>query len=185
MTILSVDVGTTAMKMGVFGERRHDLELLKQFSQEYPINTYNDGLFSDIEPEKWQAAFAAGCKDMAAYMPEIDVMDRRLPSIADRDGEYYLRQEGKGLLIGAYEKDMRFWAENGTPQDFGHELFDDDLDRVPDLVSELTEAGVRLTRVEPRKPTLEDLYFEMQRSHREESTAGTAGGLYAGEAEPA
>ena len=31
-------------------------------------------------------------------------MDRRLPSVADRDGEYYLRQEGKGLLVGAYEK---------------------------------------------------------------------------------
>ena len=26
-----------------------------------------------------------------------------LPSIADRDGEYYFRQEGLGLLIGAYE----------------------------------------------------------------------------------
>ena len=32
---------------------------------------------------------------------EIDGMDRRLPSVADRDGEYYLRQEGKGLLVGA------------------------------------------------------------------------------------
>jgi dimethylglycine dehydrogenase len=35
---------------------------------------------------------------------EIAAMDRRLPSVADRDGEYYLRQEGKGLLIGAYER---------------------------------------------------------------------------------
>ncbi|MEX3007828.1 FAD-dependent oxidoreductase [Hoeflea sp. TYP-13] len=67
-------------------------------------------------------------------LPEIDAMDRRLPSIADRDGEYYLRQEGKGLLIGAYEKDMRFWAEDGTPLDFGHELFADDLDRIMDNV---------------------------------------------------
>ena len=61
---------------------------------------------------------------------EIAAMDRRLPSVADRDGEYYLRQEGKGLLIGAYEKDMRFWAEDGTPLDFAHELFADDLDRI-------------------------------------------------------
>jgi dimethylglycine dehydrogenase len=67
-------------------------------------------------------------------LPEIDKMDRRLPSIADRDGEYYLRQEGNGLLIGAYEKDMRFWAEEGTPQGFGHELFADDLDRIMDNV---------------------------------------------------
>lgn len=61
---------------------------------------------------------------------EIDAMDRRLPSVADRDGEYYLRQEGQGLLVGAYERDMRFWAEDGTPQGFGHELFADDLERI-------------------------------------------------------
>ena len=65
---------------------------------------------------------------------EIDVMDRRLPSVADRDGEYYLRQEGKGLLIGAYEQDMKFWAENGTPLDFAHDLFPDDLERIMDNV---------------------------------------------------
>jgi dimethylglycine dehydrogenase len=61
---------------------------------------------------------------------EIAALDRRLPSVADRDGEYYLRQEGQGLLVGAYEKDMRFWAEDGTPQGFGHELFADDLERI-------------------------------------------------------
>lgn len=61
---------------------------------------------------------------------EIAGMDRRLPSVADRDGEYYLRQEGQGLLIGAYEKDMRFWAEEGTPLDFAHDLFPDDLERI-------------------------------------------------------
>ena len=61
---------------------------------------------------------------------EIAGMERRLPSVADRDGEYYLRQEGKGLLVGAYEKDMRYWAEDGTPQGFGHELFADDLERI-------------------------------------------------------
>ncbi|MEM8654602.1 MAG: FAD-dependent oxidoreductase [Pseudomonadota bacterium] len=63
---------------------------------------------------------------------EVAAMDRRLPSVADRDGEYYLRQEGQGLLVGAYEKDVRFWAEEGTPQGFGHELFADDLERIED-----------------------------------------------------
>ena len=63
-------------------------------------------------------------------IPEIAALDRRLPSVADRDGEYYLRQEGKGLLVGAYEKDVRFWAEEGTPPGFGHELFPDDLERI-------------------------------------------------------
>ena len=74
MKILSVDIGTTAMKMGVFEDREDDLNLLRQFNREYPINTYNDGLFSDIEQEKWQLAFAAGCKEMSDYMPEIDVI---------------------------------------------------------------------------------------------------------------
>ncbi|WP_300547058.1 FAD-dependent oxidoreductase [Roseovarius sp.] len=81
---------------------------------------------------------------------EIAAMDRRLPSVADRDGEYYLRQEGKGLLIGAYEQDMKFWAEDGTPLDFAHELFADDLDRIMDNVMRAmdriplaAEAGVK------------------------------------------
>ena len=81
---------------------------------------------------------------------EIDAMDRRLPSVADRDGEYYLRQEGKGLLVGAYEKDLRFWAEDGTPQGFGHELFADDLERIEenmmraiDRVPAVGEAGIK------------------------------------------
>ncbi|OWU83584.1 dehydrogenase [Oceanicola sp. 22II-s10i] len=81
---------------------------------------------------------------------EIAAMDRRLPSVADRDGEYYLRQEGKGLLVGAYEKNMRFWAEEGTPLGFGHELFADDLERIEDnmmraiaRVPAVGEAGIK------------------------------------------
>jgi dimethylglycine dehydrogenase len=72
-------------------------------------------------------------------IPEIAALGRRLPSLADRDGEYYLRQEGQGLLVGAYEKDMKFWAEQQTPADFGHELFADDLDRIaPNVLRAIT-----------------------------------------------
>lgn len=81
---------------------------------------------------------------------EIAEMDRRLPSVADRDGEYYLRQEGQGLLIGAYERDLRFWAEDGTPLDFAHDLFPDDLERIEDnmmraidRVPAVGEAGIK------------------------------------------
>ena len=38
----------------------------------------------------------------------------------------------------------------------------DDLARVPDLVLSLARDGVRLTRVEPKVPTLEDLYFAVR-----------------------
>lgn len=81
---------------------------------------------------------------------QIAALDRRLPSVADRDGEYYLRQEGKGLLVGAYERDVRPWAEDGTPAGFGHELFADDLERIEDnmmraidRVPALGEAGIK------------------------------------------
>ena len=83
-------------------------------------------------------------------IPAIAALGRRLPSLADRDGEYYLRQEGHGLLVGAYEKDMKFWAEDGTPADFGHELFPDDLERIePNMMRAITrvpaigEAGIK------------------------------------------
>jgi ABC-2 type transport system ATP-binding protein len=45
----------------------------------------------------------------------------------------------------------------------------DSLDRVPDIVIEMVKRGVRPTRIEPLIPTLEDLYFEMQRAHRSAS----------------
>ncbi len=83
-------------------------------------------------------------------IPEIEASDRRLPSVSDRDGEYYLRQEGKGLLVGAYEKDMKFWAEEGTPLDFAHDLFPDDLERIEEnmmnaieRVPAVAEAGIK------------------------------------------
>ena len=44
-----------------------------------------------------------------------------------------------------------------------------DLDDLPDLVAGLVSNGTRLTRVEPQVPTLETLYFEMQRRLREGS----------------
>ena len=46
----------------------------------------------------------------------------------------------------------------------GHALLElDDLKRVPDMVIALTKAGIRLTRVEPVTPSLEELYFAIQK----------------------
>jgi len=91
MKILSVDIGTTAMKMGVFEERENDLKWVHQFSTDYTVNTYNDGLFSDIEPQKWQLAFTAGCREMSDDMPQIDViaLSGTTPGLTamDRDGK--------------------------------------------------------------------------------------------------
>ena len=68
MKILSLDVGTTAMKMGLFAENGDELKPVRQLSRDYAINTYNDGLFSDIEPQKWQQAFVSGCKEISIEM---------------------------------------------------------------------------------------------------------------------
>jgi hypothetical protein len=50
----------------------------------------------------------------------------------------------------------------------GHAVVElDDLARVPDLIATLARSKVRLTRVEPRTPTLEELYFAVQRGSRQ------------------
>jgi ABC-2 type transport system ATP-binding protein len=43
----------------------------------------------------------------------------------------------------------------------------DDLARVPDLVAALTTRGVRVTRVVPHEPSLEELYFTVRKLERE------------------
>jgi dimethylglycine dehydrogenase len=52
----------------------------------------------------------------------------------DPEGESYLRQEGRGLVIGFYEQDMDLWGVDGTHPGFGHELLEDKLDRISDAV---------------------------------------------------
>lgn len=68
-------------------------------------------------------------------VPEVEALETEMPLIHDNDGEYYLRQEGKGFLVGAYEQDGRSWAVDGTPQNFGHDLLPDDLERIVDNVA--------------------------------------------------
>jgi ABC-2 type transport system ATP-binding protein len=53
----------------------------------------------------------------------------------------------------------------------------DDPARIPDLVGRLVAEGVRLVRVEPHEPTLEDLYFAVRRDHRERRQADERQGL--------
>jgi sugar (pentulose or hexulose) kinase len=72
--ILGVDIGTTGMKMGVFRKEEGALTLMGHFSQTYEIHTYNNGLFSDIEPLKWQEAFIAGCRNLAEFLGDVDVI---------------------------------------------------------------------------------------------------------------
>ncbi len=83
-------------------------------------------------------------------LPEIENLDFELPQINDNETGAYARQEGMGLLLGAYEKTCTHWALDGTPLDFGHELLDEDLSRMDwnfekavELMPCLAEAGIK------------------------------------------
>ena len=68
-------------------------------------------------------------------IPQIYNRDSEHPHVIDPGGESYLRQEGRGLCIGFYEKPCRPWAVDGTPWDFGHELLPDDYDKIEDSIA--------------------------------------------------
>ena len=83
-------------------------------------------------------------------LPEIEGLGFELPQINDNETGAYARQEGMGLLLGAYEKTCTHWALDGTPLDFGHELLDEDLARMDwnfekavELMPCLAEAGIK------------------------------------------
>ena len=67
-------------------------------------------------------------------MPEViefnETMGRELIHVIDFKGEIYTRQEGKGILLGTYEKACKPWSPVTTPWDFGHELLQPDIDRL-------------------------------------------------------
>ena len=67
-------------------------------------------------------------------MPEVVAFNEssglEVPHCVDFDGELYLRQERKGMLMGTYEKACKPWSPKETPWDFGHELLPEDIDRI-------------------------------------------------------
>ena len=83
-------------------------------------------------------------------IPEVYEREQELPHVMDPEGESYLRQEGKGLVIGFYEQNCVPWAVDGTRWDFGHELLGENLDRIGDSMEfafkrfpVLAEAGIK------------------------------------------
>ncbi len=68
-------------------------------------------------------------------IPEIMARNSEFPHVMDPGGESYLRQEGRGLCIGFYEKPCEPWALDGTPWEFGHELLPDAFDKIEESVA--------------------------------------------------
>ncbi len=67
-------------------------------------------------------------------MPEVvafnEATGKEMMHAIDFGGEIYTRQEGKGMLMGTYEKACRPWSPKATPWDFGQNLLPPDLDRI-------------------------------------------------------
>lgn len=63
-------------------------------------------------------------------IPEVAASPTEMLHVIDFDGEIYMRQEGKGMLMGTYERTGVPWSERETPWTFGHELLPNDLDRI-------------------------------------------------------
>ncbi len=81
---------------------------------------------------------------------EIAALDYEMPHCIDFGGEIYVRQEGKGMLLGTYEQACVPWSPDHTPWDFGHELLEPDMDRVAESLEvgfehfpPLAEAGIK------------------------------------------
>lgn len=85
------------------------------------------GLFLPLHPMEHQYL-------VTEETPEVYERDKELPHVMDPGGESYLRQEGRGICIGFYEQPCDAWAVDGTPQDFGHELLENKLERISDSV---------------------------------------------------
>ncbi|WP_293575388.1 FAD-dependent oxidoreductase [Phaeobacter sp.] len=78
---------------------------------------------------------------LTEQIPEIEALyketGKKLPLIRDVDVSYYLRQEKGGYNLGPYEPNCKaHWvdAEDAMPEDFSFQLWQEDLDRIEDIV---------------------------------------------------
>jgi len=63
-------------------------------------------------------------------IPEVKALSKELLPTSDYSGEIYMRQEGKGALLGTYERDCKIWSPHVAPWDFNMQLLPDDLERL-------------------------------------------------------
>ncbi len=83
-------------------------------------------------------------------IPQIEEREERLPAGIDYEGNIYFRQEGQGMLLGTYEPRATPWMVGGTPNNFGHELLEPQLDHIAERlelgferIPALGEAGIK------------------------------------------
>ncbi len=80
-------------------------------------------------------------------IPEVQAWSKenggkKLPLLRDVDVSYYLRQEKNGFNLGPYEPNCKgHWMteDDPMPEDFSFQLWNDDLDRIEDIVTDAME----------------------------------------------
>ena len=98
--------------------------------------------------------------------PEIEKLEKELPVTRDPEASAYLRQEGKGLLIGPYEKEAKAWALNGMDWKFDMELLEPELDRIEkhleigmNRIPQFKDVGIKRIICGPITHTPDDNFF--------------------------
>ena len=83
---------------------------------------------------------------LSEEIPEIEAWSKenggKLPLLRDVDISYYLRQEKNGFNLGPYEPNCKgHWMsdDDQMPDDFSFQLWNDDLDRIEDIVTDAME----------------------------------------------
>ncbi|WP_371154678.1 FAD-dependent oxidoreductase [Jannaschia sp. 2305UL9-9] len=84
-------------------------------------------------------------------IPEIEAWTAenggKLPMVRDPDISYYLRQEKTGLNLGPYENPCKsVWTNGDMPEDFSFQLWQEDLDRIEDIMLDAMERVPALGR---------------------------------------
>ena len=72
---------------------------------------------------------------------QVRALEETFPAVRGGDASFYMRREGQGFLIGAWESEPRTWGVEGVPESFGAELLTPDLERIE---TELLAAGARI-----------------------------------------
>jgi dimethylglycine dehydrogenase len=83
---------------------------------------------------------------LTEQIPEVEAWSKehggKLPLIRDVDVSYYLRQEKHGYNLGPYEPNCKgHWLteDDPMPEDFSFQLWQEDLDRIEDIVTDAME----------------------------------------------
>ena len=69
-------------------------------------------------------------------VPELAARAERLPLLRDPDISYYLRQERGGFILGPYEWQATAMWRDGIPENFAHQLWNDDLARLDTYITD-------------------------------------------------